>query len=223
MSGRLSDVAIGLGLACVGVALLYLAYHVCVIAPGPRLLEAMIPVDAEVDVRWSSAGRLPGLGEYVLDNPLLVVLGNGTSVLLGPGVTIGVATSLVKVMPFLALVGIITGYTGVSLLVKLLTGRELPFPSLKIVMAALAITMAIPALLPSWLDLGPGSRAYLEVREATRTQGLVVVTEGMLMSEGRLLADQVMRALVVLALAGISLMLIGAGLILAFTKPGQTP
>ncbi len=230
MGRRAGDVLAGLIMVVIGAIIIYVAFYLYTSTRIQGLLEATIPDNAVISVEWSgvrysgsSSAATLGLGEYKLTRPLCIVSINNTIYCLEPGVTLAVALSLVKPMPFLLLIAFLLNYTGVWLIVKATTGRELPFPGLKYLSIALLLAILFSILIPVPIDVGPGDTVYLKIDKASRKNNtLVVVTEGMLLTSGRLLADHVMRMLASLVVAGIGVMILGIGLFIALVEPKQT-
>ncbi len=226
MDERLSEVLVSLFIIGIGVLFFYLAFYVTMLAPRHPRLSVVIPGNATIDAVWSGA-RYPGggsanalgLGEYELASPLLVVSGNGSVYRLEPGVTLGVSASLIKPIPFLLFIGILMNYTGIWILVKTFTRRKLPFPSLKILSIVFTATIISSIIFPVWIDLAPGDKAYLEITEASRNGTVVLVHDGMLLSRGRLVAEQAMNIAIMILSIGFGLALLSSGLLILFVKP----
>ncbi len=200
VEGRLSEVLVSLFVIGISLLFFYLAFYVAVLAPRHPRLSVVIPGNATIDAVWSGA-RYPGggpanalgLGEYELASPLLVVSSNGSVYRLKPGVTLGVSASLIKPIPFLLFIGMLMNYAGIWILVKTFTGRKLPFPGLKLVSIVFVATIVFSIVFPAWIDMAPGDKAYLEITEASRNGTVVSVHDGMLLSQGRLVAEQAMN------------------------------
>ncbi len=215
MDEGLSEVLVSLFVVGIGLLFFYLSFYVAVLAPRHPHLSIVIPGNATIDAVWSGA-RYPGggpanalgLGEYELASPLLIVSGNGSIYRLEPGVTLGVSASLIKPIPLLLFIGVLMNYAGIWILVKTFRRRKLPFPSLKILSIVFIATIIFSIIFPAWIDLSPGDKAYIEITRASRNGTVVSVHDGMLLSRGRLVAEQAMNIAIMILSIGFGLALI---------------
>ncbi len=226
MERRLGKVLVSLFAIGLGVLFFYLVFYISVLAPRPLRLSVVIPGNATIDAVWSSArypirglGNALRLGEYKLTSPLLVVSSNGSVYRLEPGVTLAVSASLIKPIPFLLFIGVLINYAGLWILVKTFTRRKLSFPSLKLLSIVFIATIIFSASFPTWIDVSPGDKAYLEITRASRNGTVISVHDGTLLSQGRLVVEQAMNITIMIISIGFGLVLVSSGLLILLVKP----
>ena len=182
--------------------------------PGIR---ARIPQDAIIETTYFSKRRGSPVGELVLAKDLIVLGPNGNIILLKSGVVLGIAIAVVKVMPLLIFMSFLTGYTGLWLVYKSLTGRDLWFPRLRTLSISFVASLAA-LLIPSWPDIGPGSEAYLRIEEFTYSNGITIVHDGLLASSYRIIAAQALSVIIIMTLVCIGILFIGIGFVFAYMR-----
>ena len=83
--------------------------------------------------------------------------------------------------------------------------------------------MFFSIVFPVWIDITPGDKAYLEITEASRNGTVVSVHDGMLLSQGRLVAEQAMNIAIMILSIGFDLALVSSGLLVLFIKTVKQP
>ena len=142
---------------------------------------------------------------------------SGNIILLRSGVVLGTAIAVVKVMPLLIFMSFLTGYTGLWLVYKSLTGREMWFPKFRTLSISFVASLAA-LLIPSWPDIGPGSEAYLRIEEFTYSSGITIVHDGLLASSYRIIAAQALSIIIIMTLVYIGILFIGIGFVFAYMR-----
>ena len=142
---------------------------------------------------------------------------SGNIILLRSGVVVGTAIAVVKVMPLLIFMSFITGYTGLWLVYKSLTGREMWLPKFRTLSISFVASL-LALIIPLWLDIHPGSEAYLRIEEFTYSSGIMFVYEGFLASGYRIIAAQALSIIVIITLTCIGILFIGIGLVFVYVR-----